>query len=63
MLGRNVKRLRKALNLSQEDLGLRIDADQAYISRIEAGNLNPTVESLSELSYALEVKIVNLFTP
>lgn len=29
-LGANVKRLRTEQELSQEDLGLRVDADQAY---------------------------------
>jgi len=60
-LGRNVKRLRQSLKLSQEELGLRIDADQAYISRIEAGRLNPTLESIAELANALETKVRNLF--
>lgn len=61
-LGKAVKRLRLALSLSQEELGLRIDADQAYISRIEAGRLNPTLESLSELAHALEVEMKALLS-
>jgi len=63
LLGQNVKQLRKSHGLSQEELGLRIDADQAYISRLEAGTLNPTLESLSEVSHALEVKLLDLFKP
>jgi len=60
MLGGNVKRVRKAQQLSQEELGLRINADQAYISRIEAGTLNPTLESIAEIAVSLKVPISEL---
>jgi len=53
---------REFLSLSQEELGLRINADQAYISRLERGLLNPTLESLVEISEALDVQVQNLFT-
>ena len=55
-----VKRVRKAQQLSQEELGLRINADQAYISRIEAGTLNPTLESIAEIAVSLKVPISEL---
>jgi transcriptional regulator with XRE-family HTH domain len=56
-----VKALRRVRGLSQEELGLRINADQAYISRIEAGRQNPTLESLAELAQALDAPIDSLF--
>ena len=59
--GRNLKRVRKQACISQEALALRIDADQAYISRLEAGRLNPTLESISEIANALEIGISELF--
>ncbi|MEP1230774.1 MAG: helix-turn-helix transcriptional regulator [Litorimonas sp.] len=59
--GGHVKRVRKSKKLSQEELGLKINADQAYISRIEAGSLNPTIESIAEIAQALNVKISELF--
>ena len=61
LFGRNVRRVRKLRNLSQEELGLRISADQAYISRIEAGSLNPTIESIAEIGNALNVQVSELF--
>lgn len=61
IVGGNVKRIRKSQNLSQEELGLKINADQAYISRIESGALNPTIESLAEISDALNVPMEDLF--
>ena len=62
VLGDNLKRYRKQAELSQEELGHKIDADQAYISRLEAGQLNPTLESISELATALGVTVENLFS-
>lgn len=61
-LAANVKRLRTDQKLSQEDLGLRVDADQAYISRIEAARLNPTIESIAEIAHALDVPVAKLLT-
>lgn len=55
-LAKSVTERRKALKLSQEDLGFRIGADQAYISRVESGKLNPTLETIAELAEALEMK-------
>jgi len=61
IFGGNVRRVRKSQNLSQEELGLKINADQAYISRIEASVLNPTIESIAEIAAALNVSIEELF--
>jgi len=61
LFGSNVKRVRKSQNLSQEELGLKINADQAYISRIEAGVLNPTIETIADIAEALNIDIVDLF--
>lgn len=56
-LGQNIKKRRKHLSLSQEELGLRLGADQAYVSRLEAGILNPTFESLVEVAISLDVTV------
>ena len=56
-----IKQLRLTSNLSQEELGLRIDADQAYIGRLERGLLNPTLESVAEIAQALGIDIKLLF--
>ena len=61
VLGDNIKRYRKLIGLSQEQLGHKIDADQAYVSRLEAGQLNPTLETIAEIASALEVRIEKLF--
>lgn len=42
-----------AANLSQEDLAARMDVDQAYISRLEAGEKNPTILTVWHAAQAL----------
>ena len=61
--GRKIKELRLALELSQEELGLRIDADQAYISRLEKGVINPTLETITDIAEALKLEVEGLFKP
>ena len=59
--GQNVKELRKAANISQEELALRLDADQAYVSRIESGQMNVTLETIEEIAKALRSEVSALF--
>lgn len=59
--GESIRKHRRAANLSQESVALRINADQAYISRIEAGLFNPTLETIAELAKALDLPIRKLF--
>jgi DNA-binding XRE family transcriptional regulator len=61
LFGKNVRLHRHAIKLSQEALALKIGADQAYISRIEAGKLNPTLETIAEIAKALDIDIKQVF--
>ena len=60
VLADKVKALRLEAGISQEELGLRIGADQSYISHIEAGKFNPTLLSLCEIADALGVSTSEL---
>ncbi|WP_367943372.1 helix-turn-helix transcriptional regulator [Aquamicrobium sp.] len=59
--GSAVRARRVALGISQEELALRIDADQAYVSRIEAGAMNVTLETAQQVADALETDVAALF--
>lgn len=59
--GLAVKDRRKAADISQEELAMRIGADQAYVSRIEAGQMNVTLETAEQIATALGVDVVTLF--
>ena len=54
-LGSNVKRLRLAMGLSQEDFAHRAGVHRTYISDIELGKRNPTIEIVEQLAGALDV--------
>lgn len=59
--GLAVREQRKQLNVSQEELAMRIGADQAYVSRIEAGQMNVTLETVEQVAVALGVDVAALF--
>lgn len=61
-VGKNIKELRKAAGLSQEELAARMDVDQAYISRLEAGEKNPTILTLWHAAQALNCQTQELFS-
>jgi transcriptional regulator with XRE-family HTH domain len=57
-----LKRERDRLGWSQEKLANDIDVDQAYISRVEAGQVNLTLETIEALAKALDIDASTLFT-
>lgn len=56
-LGRNIRKIRKEKNLSQEKLALMCGLDRSYMGRIERGEVNITVLKLYEISKVLEIDI------
>jgi transcriptional regulator with XRE-family HTH domain len=54
VFGQVVRRHRRALDLSQQQLGERCGLTQEYISGIERGKRNPTIQSIWTLSEGLE---------
>lgn len=63
LVGRNFARLRKASGLSQEQVAERANLTQQYISGIETGKRNPTVETLYAIAQAFGVSHVELVMP
>lgn len=59
-LGSNVKRLRLAMGLSQEEFAHLAGVHRTYVSDIELGKRNPTIEIVEQLAAALEVKAGSL---
>lgn len=56
LVGRRIKTLRKARKLSQEALADRADMSAKYLSRIEVGRENPTVDILLRLADGLNIE-------
>jgi transcriptional regulator with XRE-family HTH domain len=61
-MGRNVRVARKDLGWSQEDLAFETDIDRTYISGIERGVRNPSLDMLVKLAKTLKMTPANLLT-
>ena len=59
-LAENIRKRRKELNLSQEQLAHKCDFDRTYISMLERGKRNPSLVNLKKLSLGLEISLSNL---
>jgi transcriptional regulator with XRE-family HTH domain len=62
-LGVRVKECRHQANKSQETLAFEALVDRTYISAIERGIANPSVETLANICHALNVTLSELFKP
>lgn len=56
----NLRRRRKELGLSQEQLGARANIQMADISRYESAGRDPRISTVARLAVALEVPIADL---
>jgi transcriptional regulator with XRE-family HTH domain len=63
LVGFNVRRIRSACGMTQEQFAERSGFSQQYISDLERGRRNPTIVSLYELALALGVTPVDLLGP
>ena len=61
LIGMRIKELRKKQLLSQEQLAEKADINSKYLSRMERGTENPTLDMMIKLSNALEVEMWEMF--
>ena len=59
-IGQSIRRRRKEKHLTQESLAANVETSAQYISRIERGQVCPSLEFLYRLSAALECPIYSL---
>ena len=62
-VARHVRRLRAARGLTQEALAGMAGVAARHLQRIEAGGMNPTLETLARLADALGVDVGDLVMP
>ena len=62
MIGARVKEIRNKKGLTQEQLSERMEINPKYLSSIERGNENPTLNTLIKLSESLEVDLGEIFS-
>ncbi len=60
-IGQRIRVLRKDIGLSQEALALKAEVDRTYVTDVENGRRNVSVEILERLIKALNVSIAEFF--
>lgn len=61
--GLRVKELRKAAGLSQEAFADKCGFARSYMSRIERGGANPSLDAIEVIAVGLSVPVRELFDP
>jgi len=57
---KNMKSIREAKDMSQGDIFRATKIERAYISNLEAGKQNPTLETIEKIAVALGVEVSEL---
>lgn len=63
VFGRNLRRARRLREVSQEELALRADLSRTYVSEVERGVRNVSIDNMGLLSQALGVPLRDLVDP
>ena len=59
--GKNVKKYRTLLNISQEDLAELCNLHRTYISDVERGKRSISLNNIEKIAIALQIDIAKLF--
>ncbi len=59
-LGQNIKQIRLRRKMSQGDICRKLDMDRSYMSAIENGKKNITIQQLERLAQALGISVDKL---
>jgi transcriptional regulator with XRE-family HTH domain len=63
VLASNIRRIRKAKGLSQEILAFYAGLDRSYMSKIERGAPNTSIDNIYRIAEALSIDVRELFVP
>ena len=61
IVAKNVLKYREKRGLKREELSLLLDYDPSYISKLEKGKINTTIDVLENIANILEIKLSDLF--
>ena len=59
-IAENVRKLRILKNLKREELSLLLGFDNSYISKLEKGNINITIDKLDKIAKYFKVSVKEL---
>lgn len=60
-IGQRIRELRKGLEISQEALAYKAEVDRTYVTDVENGRRNISVEILEKLITALNISFTEFF--
>jgi len=60
--GEKVRKLRLAMNLSQEELAFKTGVHRTYLGSIERGERNPSLKNITAIAKVLNVTLAQLFS-
>ena len=61
IIAKNIYKYREQRGLKREELSLLLDYDPSYISKLEKGKVNITIDKIEAIANILEIKLLNLF--
>ena len=61
ILALNIKNLRTKNNLKREELSLILVFDNSYISKLEKGNVNITIDKVAKIAKYFNIEFYKLF--
>ncbi len=59
-LGKNIKKRRKSLNMTQQELADRLDMSLNFVGKIEVAFSKPSLDTLIEISRKLDTTVSEL---
>ena len=62
-VSRNIQRIRREKDLSQEEVAHRANIHQTYLSGVETGKRNPSILVVERIAKALGVDVSEIFKP
>ena len=63
IFGKNLRAARKVLGMTQKDIQRVTGIEQAFLSKVECGKSNISLETMITLSNAVNVPLSHLFSP
>ncbi len=60
-VGKRIKELRQQRRLSQEEFAFKCDLDRTYITSLERGKRNISLENLEKIANAFEMTLKEFF--
>ena len=59
--GARIRKIRKALGITQEEAAYRASLDYSYYNQIEMGKRNPSLDALNRIAKAIKTNVKDLF--